>query len=359
MRRLLKYILAVLMLFPARMVVAQVSVEQSVDSISILIGQQAHLHLDVTFPDGSRIAWPKLKAGQYLTPGVEVVEAAAPDTVSHSGGAYKVRKTYAITSFYQRIYAIPALKVDVNGKSYQGNASALKVITVDVDTLHPNQFYGPKDVQDNPFQWSEWAPFFWLSLLVVILVLLGLYLFIRLKENKPIITKVRIVRHVPPHQRALQAIDDIKREGMQSSEDQKAYYTRLTDTLRQYIQERFGFNAREMTTDQILENLQRLGDRKMIDELRELFQTADLVKFAKYSTLLNENDLNLVNAVNFIDETKLEGQAVEEKIVPKLSDDDKKTRSNRITIKTLLWVFSVIVIALLAYIIYNIYLLTV
>ena len=167
------------------------------------------------------------------------------------------------------------------------------------------------------------------------------------------------MRHVPPHQRALQAIDDIKREGMQSSEDQKAYYTRLTDTLRQYIQERFGFNAREMTTDQILENLQRLGDRKMIDELRELFQTADLVKFAKYSTLLNENDLNLVNAVNFIDETKLEGQAVEEKIVPKLSDDDKKTRSNRITIKTLLWVFSVIVIALLAYIIYNIYLLTV
>lgn len=83
-----------------------------------------------------------------------------------------------------------------------------------------------------------------------------------------------------------------------------------------YIQERFNFNAMEMTSDQIIEHLQQVGDQKMIDELRELFQTADLVKFAKYSTLLNENDLNLVNAVNFIDQTKQEGQNVEERIVP-------------------------------------------
>ena len=100
---------------------------------------------------------------------------------------------------------------------------------------------------------------------------------------------------------------------MTSSEDQKAYYTLLTDTLRQYIQERFGFNAREMTSTQILYHLQQNGDQKMIDELRELFQTADLVKFAKYSTLLNENDLNLVNAVNFIDQTKQENVPTEEK----------------------------------------------
>lgn len=85
-----------------------------------------------------------------------------------------------------------------------------------------------------------------------------------------------------------------------------------------YIQERFNFNAMEMTSDQIIEHLQQVGDQKMIDELRELFQTADLVKFAKYSTLLNENDLNLVNAVNFIDQTKQEGQNVEERIVPQI-----------------------------------------
>ncbi|MDT3386421.1 MAG: hypothetical protein LIR46_01435, partial [Bacteroidota bacterium] len=153
--------------------------------------------------------------------------------------------------------------------------------------------------------------------------------------------------------------EEIKAERMQTSEDQKTYYTRLTDTLRKYIQERFGFNAMEMTSSQIIDNLQQTGDRKMLDELTELFSTADLVKFAKYSTLINENDLNLVNAVNFIDSTKIEGQATEEKIVPQLNESDKRTRQNRITIKALLWAIGIIVVGLLGYIVYNVYLLMV
>lgn len=359
MAKAVKYILAMLLLLTATLTKAQVSVEQTVDSVGILIGEQAHLRLGVTLPEGARLTWPNLKEKQYITPGIEVVEVARPDTIGSEEKLLKVERIYTITSFNERLYAIPALTVKVNGKPYKGSTAALKVITVDVDTIHPNQYYGPKDVQDNPFKWSEWAPYFWLSLVVVLLAVVGFYLFVRLKENKPIITKIKIVRHVPPHQRALKAIEKIKADHMQASDDQKAYYTQLTDTLRKYIQERFGFNAMEMTSGEILEHLQSKGDRKMLDELRELFQTADLVKFAKYSTLLNENDLNLVNAVNFIDSTKLEGQEVEEKIVPKLSDDDRKTRSNRITIKSLLWAIGIIGAVLLAYVIYNIYLLTI
>ena len=358
MKRNAKYILTLLLLSLSVALKAQVTVEQTVDSVAMLIGEQTKLRLTVTFPKGSKLQWPRLKERQYVVPGVEIVESPAPDTLS-SGGEMKVEKAYTITSFGERLYAIPALTVKVNGKPYKGGTSALKVITVDVDTLHPNQFFPPKDAQDNPFEWSEWSPYFWLSVLVLLILLGGAYLFVRLKENKPIITKVRIVRHVPPHQRALSKIETIKREHLQVSDDQKAYYTQLTDTLRQYIKERFGFNALEMTTDQIIGHLQAAGDRKMIDELRQLFQTADLVKFAKYSTQLNENDMNLVNAVNFIDETKQEGQAVEEKIVPRLSDDDKKVRSNRITIKTLLWIGGVVASLLLAYIIYNVYVLLV
>lgn len=137
----------------------------------------------------------------------------------------------------------------------------------------------------------------------------------------------------------------------------RTYYTMLTDTLRQYIYERFGFNAMEMTTTEILQHLQQSGDRQMMDELRELFVTADLVKFAKYSTLLNENDMNLVNAVNFIEKTKVEGQPTEEKIIPKLSDDDKKSRANRITIKSVIAAISVAIAAIVVYVVYHVYLL--
>ncbi|MBR7042808.1 MAG: hypothetical protein IKI18_01275, partial [Prevotella sp.] len=172
--------------------------------------------------------------------------------------------------------------------------------------------------------------------------------------NKPIIASIRIIKKILPHQRAMKAIDQIKAEHMTASEDQKEYYTRLTDTLRQYINERFGFNAMEMTTPEIIQNLQQSGDPTMIGELKDLFETADLVKFAKYSTLMGENDLNLVNAINFIDQTKLEGQPTEERIVPQLSDDDKKAQQNRTLIKTLLWTLAVVEIALLAYVLHSI-----
>lgn len=109
----------------------------------------------------------------------------------------------------------------------------------------------------------------------------------------------------------------------------------------------------EMTSSEIIERLRQDGDKKMIGELKELFETADLVKFAKYSTLINENDLNLVNAINFIDQTKLENAPTEERVVPQLSQEDKRTKNTRRAIKWLIALSSALVIVLLAYIIYS------
>lgn len=334
---------------------AQVSVEQRIDSVGILIGQQAHMTVDVTAPQGSHITWPKYKPSQYLVPGVEVLEVSAADTASLDNNLVKVSRVFTLTSFDEKLYPIPGMKVKVNGKTYAANTSALKVITVDVDTLHPNQFFPPKDVQDNPFDWSEWSPIFWMSLLMLLLCALAIYLVVRLRQRKPIIPKVRIIKKVPAHQRALNEIDRIKAERLQRSEDQKEYYTQLTDTLRKYINERFGFNAMEMTSSEIIDNLRSRGDETMIDELRGLFKTADLVKFAKYQSLINENDLNLMNAVNFIDETKLEGQPTEERIEPTLTEDDKRSRKASIIIRCAIGVIAVAVAALLVYVVISTY----
>ena len=331
---------------------AQAHVEQSIDSIGIYIGQQAHMTVDVTAQEGATVVFPDWKPSTYLVPGVEML-AIEGDTLKAEDGQKTFRRRITITSFDENLYPIPAAEVKVDGKSYKGTQLALKVVTVDVDTLHPNQFFPPKDVQNNPFLWDEWKALFLTSILMLMLGLLAFWLYLRLKANKPIMISVRIVKKILPHQKALKAIDQIKAERMTSSEDQKEYYTRLTDTLRQYIRERFGFNAMEMTSTEIIMHLQESGDQKMIGELKELFETADLVKFAKYSTLLGENDLNLVNAINFIDQTKIEGMPTEERIVPQLSDSDKKTQKNRQTIKWLLALIALIEIILIGYLIYN------
>ena len=80
--------------------------------------------------------------------------------------------------------------------------------------------------------------------------------------------------------------------------------TELTDTLRTYIKDRFGFNALEMTSSEIIDKLLEMNDKEAISDLKELFQTADLVKFAKHDPQMNENDANLINAIDFINETK-------------------------------------------------------
>ncbi len=312
--------------------------------------------VDVTARHGAKVVFPKFKRTQYIVPGVEVLGDTKADT-SDIDGMMRVSKTFTLTSFDERLYAIPGMKVKVDGKSYSSNQLALKVLTCDVDTLHPEQFFPPKDVQDNPFLWAEWSTPFWLSIVVMLLTLAFGYLVLRLKQNKPIITRIRVVKRIPAHQKALDEMSRLKTEHYNTAYEQKEYYTQLTDTLRKYIRERFGFNAMEMTSSEIMEHLQSTGDDTMINELRELFNTADLVKFAKYSSLLGEKDMNLVKAINFIDQTKRDEQPTEEKIVPKLSDDEAKTRQNRITIKTLLWTMGVAIVVMLTYIIYNVYML--
>ena len=331
------------------------TVEQRMDSLQLLIGQQTILHLKATARKGAKIVLPSFKPQDQIVSGVEVVEQSKGDTMQMGDDRIQVSRDYTLTSFDEKVYVVPALDVKIDGKSYHGNPLALKVLTVPVDTVHPNQFYPAKGVQDNPFEWSEWSFAFWLSLLMIIICGAMVYLRNRLKKNKPIIARIRIVKRVPAHEKALREINDIKHHHTNASQEtQKEYYTQLTNTLRAYIVSRFGFNAMEMTSGEIIERLRASGDQKMIDELRMLFSTADLVKFAKYEIPMNENDANLVNAINFIDQTKTDEQPKEEKIVPTLSTEDQKSQQQRRLIKTLLWVGGISVVAIFGYIVYQV-----
>ena len=206
-------------------VVAQ-SVEARIDSIEILMGEQAHVTLTVTAPEGATVSFPKYERTQQLTPGVEVIETR------NEGDRVQV---LTLTSFDENLYYLPPFAVLVNGDTVKSKSLALKVIGIDVDTTHFEKFYGPKDVQDNPFLWSEWAPLFWLSVLMLVLLALGFYLYLRLRDNKPIITYVRVVKKLLPHQKAMKEIEQIKADKMPTSENQKEYYTKLTDTIRRDI----------------------------------------------------------------------------------------------------------------------------
>ncbi|SEA25236.1 hypothetical protein SAMN04487851_10421 [Prevotella sp. tc2-28] len=325
---------------------AQSGVEVKIEPIEMMIGEQAQVTVTVQAPEGARVEMPTFQPRQQIVAGVEVIATQRTDDRT---------LLLTLTSFDGNLYYLPPFKVKVNGKTVESKSLALKVVEVEVDTTKLDKFFGPKDVQDNPFQWSDWKLSFWLSILILVLWAVAYYLYLRLRDNKPIIARIKIVKRLLPHQKAMKEIEQIKADKMVASEDQKEYYTKLTDTLRKYIEERYGFSAMEMTSSEIIARLTSSGDQQSLDELRRLFMTADLVKFAKYSTMINENDANLVNAIDFINQTKQENQPTEEVIKPQLSEEDQRSQKTRRVLKCIIWTVCTISILLFCLVVYSVY----
>lgn len=101
---------------------AQVQVESVIDSIQILIGEQAHVTLSVSMKKGQTLEFPEFKPSQYITPGVEVLESSEADTSELDNGMIRVSKVYTLTSFDEQLYYLPALKVKAGARLTRARA---------------------------------------------------------------------------------------------------------------------------------------------------------------------------------------------------------------------------------------------
>lgn len=337
---------------------AQVTVDAKLDSAGIFIGQRIGMTLEVSVDAGKEVEFPEWDSLDYVVPGIEFVNAEKIDTTFlNEKKRVSLSRKYYFTSFDSALYRIPEMEVKVDGEVYKSNVLALKVFTFDVDTLHTDSIFGIKAELAPPFDWAEWRVVIYSLLLALLIGGLLYYIIYRLKNNKPILRFIRNKKKQAPHKVAMQKIEQIKEDKIWQSEDSKEYYTQLTDTLRNYIKERYGFNALEMTSFEIIQRLQEVNDEAAISELRELFQTADLVKFAKYSTLINENDRNLVSAIEYINQTKVEEP--EQKPEPDvIVVEEKRSKMAKIVLIGSIIVASLVLLAALGFVGYRIYMLT-
>ena len=309
----------------------QVTVRASIDSLQLLVGEQTKIHLEVSMDADRKLRLPVIK--DTLVRGVEVLDIAKPDTQKlNDDKRWLIRQDYTVTSFDSALYYLPPLEVMVDEKEYRSESLALKVYSIPVDTLHPDQFFGPKTIVEVPLQWQDIDSMVY-SLILMLLFGAGcVFLIVRLKNNKPIIKIIKIEPKLPPHQEAMKHIEEIKANKNIQREDPKLYYTELTDVIRTYIAERFGFNAMEMTSAEIIEQLLQVKDKDSLKDLKYLFETADLVKFAKHAPMMNENDMNLVNAVDFINETKIEEEPGTKKEPTEIKVEEKRSKQGRIAL---------------------------
>ena len=275
----------------------------NVDTKEMRIGEHATLTLELCIDTGYDV---ELLVPKKLAGDIEVLDRKDYRT-SDPTGRDIYRSECTITSFLDAPQIIPPIyaKVNDDSTSYYTNPVNLWVNTVPVDTTNLKNIKGLRPVWDARLTWEEYRDTVYLSFLVLLLLALLVLIIIRIVKNKPIIRVVRVKPPKPSHFTALQKIDEIKSDNtLRGEESVKDYYTRLTDTLREYMHNRYKFNATDMTTGEIIENLLRFNDKEAIKEVKEILEVADLVKFAKMKPSLNENDRNMLNAIDFVNATK-------------------------------------------------------
>lgn len=352
--RINRFVLCLALMLPLLYGNAQVLVDVKVDSLQMFIGEQTDLTLGITLGVKQKLQLPTVRKGEELIPNVEVVNVHRPDTnILDEGKRMEIIQRYTITVWDSSLYYLPPFEVSVDGKKYKSKSLAIKVYTVDVDTLHTDRFYPPNGIMEVPFAWSDWRGTVFGSFLVVILLVICVVLYYHVVNGKPIVRIIRRKKVLPPHKVAINEIERIKADRKWAEEDSKEYYTLLTDTLRTYIKDRYGFNAMEMTSTEIINRLIADNNEEALSELREIFTTADLVKFAKYNTLINENDANLVAALDYINQTKLEVDPNAKPEPEIIKETDKKRMNQVLTMRIIMGVLIVISICLTCWLIWR------
>ena len=112
---------------------------------------------------------------------------------------------------------------------------------------------------------------------------------------------------IPAHITALAALEKIKETQIWKDGKYKEYYSQIADTIRLYIEERYGVLALESTTDEILSIMRsQVIDAASSDRMKQILVLSDFVKFAKLIPVEQEHLLTLNNAFDFVNGTKRE-----------------------------------------------------
>ena len=294
--------------FKAEQMSGQVK-SSAISKDSILIGDQVLWSTRFELGEKDSIAvYPYAGVLERDTLGskVEVVADFKLDTVAIKKGIKELEAKVLLTSFDSGSYKLPLPLFIVNPDSEDTYAlifdtPVLSVNTIQVDTTG----FKPMDIKGQikyPVTFREIIPWVLLGLVVAALGYL-LYRYIKhRRENRDFFGKP-IVQD-PPHIVALRKLDKIRGEKLWQNGKEKLYYTGITDTLRGYIEARYGVGAMEMTSSEIMESLKGKDiEERRYSELDELFRTADLVKFAKYVPQVDENEEAIPVAVRFVNAT--------------------------------------------------------
>lgn len=287
---------------------AQVLVTASLDTSILLIGDQTKFRLEAIFPESTQITFPVY--AQTIIDKLEVINILKNDTVKVDEGI-KVTQEYLVTSFDSGWYQIPPQNFIITTPqlnrvdTLQTNPVFFGVMTIPIDTTQANAIADIKKQIDTPITFKEVLPFFGYGFALVLILFVAYLLYMRFSKKKPVFVKKEKPKE-PAHVIALRDLDALKELKLWQQGETKAFYTRLTEIIRTYIEERFMVPAMESTTDEIIDAFRKSKElnTELKNDLFDVLNLADFVKFAKAQTVATENESSLNFAYQFVFKTK-------------------------------------------------------
>ena len=296
----------------------QVEVSAKVQDDHIAVGKPFSLDLTMKVPYGYYVEWNEF-ATDTLSAQLDILKRGEIQRTADADSNVLVQQQLTLMTFDTGYVKVPPVGLTY-AKSAE-NQMRMKAFTdpillysntITVDTTQAFRPMVPPIEQ--PVSMKEVFP--WI-LGVLLLALAGLVVWYFVKHRKPKLDENgEPVKGpvTPPYDKAIGDLESLKQQKLWQAGKVKEYYSNLTDIAREYIEGQFKVNAVEMTTDDILQEVQELHfDEKLYGKLKDTMELSDLVKFAKYTTSPLENDNAMSDMTDFVNDSYAHYQAMKAK----------------------------------------------
>lgn len=290
----------------------------------IFIGEQIVLSISLQIPFKAKvISFPEI-GNDSLTNFVDIIEDLGTDTVKISEELVEYNKKFLISSFDSGNHVLPVLEfmylIDNDTVSFNILAENAHLTVHLLDADINSEIKDIKEFWTLPFYWKQYIPHVLIGFAVLLIIFVLVYYFMLKRKGIPLFPQKEVIV-LPPHIEAINNLNKLKEEKIWRSGQLKEYYTQLTDTLRHYIERRYDIPSPEFTTIETISELNKKEiDPKSLNDLNYILQLADMVKFAKSTPIVTENENCLDLSYKFVENTK---QELEETNVKELNSKEQ------------------------------------
>ena len=289
-----------------------VTLNQKINKKEITVADQLKVVLEISAPENMEIEFPTYSAslGDFTLEDVKI----HPARMTGTGNNVRVIHvaTYLLEPYLPGTYNIPVMTVTITDINI--NIESTRLITEEIQIAVKSlldQTGGNVEIKDIkgplslPVNTSLRILLAAIALLLIILGVAGFLYWQKISSSrKPLEVQLR------PEEIALQELKKLLAENLLSRGEIKLFHLRISDILRHYIENRFGFKAPERTTEEFLTELSMAKSQKNAFSgshkklLTDFLIHCDLVKFAKHEPTIAESEKTVSICRQFIKETK-------------------------------------------------------